>query len=98
MRVQTHTIWVHRRPITSAIDAAAAQGSDDLSPFIDRMIAQMKYCPSFMVDITPDAEGLLLAGAQRITRTRKQDDGMVLLQTQRGDLWVTSADFQRLMR
>jgi hypothetical protein len=96
MRVQTYTPWVHRHA-TPRDDQAAAQPPDDLAGFIDGLIAQVTYCPSFMTQITPDTSGLLVAGTQRVIEMDEQQDGMVALRTEGRNVWVTSADYHRLL-
>jgi hypothetical protein len=95
MRVQTYASWQHQQvvPVGPGI---APQSLDNFTGVIDTLIAQMTYCPSFVIQITPDAEGLLLRGAQRVVQTEEQRDGMVLLRTQAGQVWITRADYHRL--
>jgi hypothetical protein len=95
MRVQTYASWVHRHaaPLPAG---AAPQSLDDLAGVIDTFIAQVAYCPSFIIQITSDAQGLLFKGAQRVVQTHEQRDGMVVLRTHTGQVWITQADYQRL--
>jgi hypothetical protein len=95
MQVRTYANWVHHHaaPLPAG---AAPQSADDLTGVIDTLIAQVAYYPSFVVQITSDAEGLLLPGAQRVVQTEAQRDGMVVLRTQVGQVWITQADYQRL--
>ena len=96
MRVQTYASWDHRR--TAPRDAGvAAQQPDDLTSFIDTLIAQVAYYPSFVIQITSDVHGLLIKGAQRVIQTEEQLDGMVVLRTHDGDVQITHADYQRLV-
>jgi hypothetical protein len=95
MRVQTYVNRAH--PHTASLPAGAVpQSADDLAGVIDTLIAQMAYYPSFVIQITPDAEGLLLRGAQRVVETEAQRDGMVVLRTHAGQVWITQANYQRL--
>jgi hypothetical protein len=89
MRIQTYAQWSHRHIMSD-------DGSE-VADFIDGLIAQMTYYPSYITQITPDAQGFLLAGKQRVVETTEQGDGMVALHTEGRDLWVTRADFQRLL-
>jgi hypothetical protein len=98
MRIQTHTRLVHQRHAALPNDVAAPARHDPLAPVIGCMIEELTYSPSFRVDITPDAEGLLVGGTQRVLKLDEQADGMVAMQTQRGQLWVTYADYRRLTR
>ena len=96
MRVQTYASWVHRQ--TTPLPAGATpQSPDDLDGVIDTLIAQVPYYPSFAVQITPDAQGLLLQGSQRVVQTEEQADGMVVLRTHGGQVWIIQADYQRLV-
>jgi hypothetical protein len=95
MRVQTYANWIHQ-PVASLPAGTAPQSPDDLAGIIDTLIAQVAYCPSFIIQITSDAQGLLLKGAQRVVQTQEQRDGMVVLRTQAGQVWITQADYQRL--
>jgi hypothetical protein len=96
MRIQTHTRLVHHQPRRLPNEKTSTARYDDLAPFIDGMIEELAYSPSFRVEITPDADGLLVGGTQRVLQLREQADGMVALRTQRGELWVTYADYRRL--
>ncbi|HJZ47937.1 MAG TPA: hypothetical protein VKE41_12255 [Roseiflexaceae bacterium] len=96
MRVQTYTIWVHRHE-PPRDNWASAQPQDDLTDFIDGMIAQMTYCPSFVTNISPDSNGLLVAGTQQVIQIDEQQDGMVALRTKGRNLWVTHAAYRRLL-
>jgi len=96
MRVQTYASWVHRHA-ASPHAGATPQSPDDLDGVIDTLIAQVAYYPSFVLQITPDAQGLQLQGSQRIVQTEAQRDGMVVLRTQGGQVWITQADYQRLV-
>jgi hypothetical protein len=96
MRIQTYASWVHRHAAPPAA-GTAAQPVDDLTGLIDALIAQVAYYPSFVVEITPDARGLLIAGAQRVVQTKEQPDGMVFLRTPGGNVWITHADYHRLL-
>jgi hypothetical protein len=98
MRIQTHTRLVHHRLAALPNEMAAPTRPDALAPVISCMIEELAYSPSFRVDITPDADGLLVGGTQRVLQLDEQADGMVAMQTQRGQLWVTYADYRRLMR
>jgi hypothetical protein len=96
MRVQTYAIWVHRQ--ASPRDGEpSAQPIDDLTDFIDGLIAQVPYYPSFVTQITPDSQGLLVAGKQRVVQMDEQQDGMVVLRTEGRNVWVTHADYERLL-
>jgi hypothetical protein len=96
MRVQTYVSWVHRH--AAPRDAGgAAQLPDDLTGIIDALIAQVAYYPSFVIQITPDADGLLIKGAQRVVQTEEQLDGMVVLRTPGSNVWITHADYQHLL-
>ena len=96
MRVQTYASWEHRHAVPPH-PRAALQSSDDLAGVIDSLIAQVAYCPSFAVQITPDAQGLLLQESQRVVETEEQGDGMVVLRTHDGQVWITQADYHRLV-
>jgi hypothetical protein len=96
MRIQTYANWAHRHAAPPAAGTAAPP-VDDLTGIIDDLIAQVAYYPSFVVEMTPDACGLLLAGAQRVVQTEEQPDGMVCLRTAGGKIWVTHADYHRLL-
>jgi hypothetical protein len=95
MRVQTYANWIHR-PAAPLRAGATPQSPDDLAGVIDTLITQVAYCPSFIIQITSDTQGFLLGGAQRVVQTEEQRDGMVLLRTQAGQVWITQADYQRL--
>jgi hypothetical protein len=96
MRVQTYASWVHRYAALPRADAAP-QSPDELDGVIDTLIAQVPYYPSFAVQITPDTQGLLLQGSQRVVHTEEQADGMVVLRTDGGQVWIIQADYQRLV-
>ena len=96
MRVQTYAGWVHRR-VAPGDAGVAAQQLDDPTGFIDTLIAQMRYYPSFRIQITSDVHGLLIKGTQRVVQTEEQPDGMVVLRTHSGDVQITHADYQRLV-
>ena len=96
MRVQTYANWIHQHAAPPRA-GAALQSPDDLAGVIDTLIAQVAYYPSFVIQITPDAEGLLLPGAQRVVQTEAQDDGMVALRTRGGQVWITQADYHQLL-
>jgi hypothetical protein len=96
MRVQTYASWVHQHAARQHV-GAAPQSADDLGGVIDSLIAQMAYYPSFVIQITPDAQGLLLQGAQRVIQAEEQRDGMVVLRTGGSRVWITQADYQRLL-
>jgi len=96
MRIQTYALWVHRHE-SPRDGETSAQPQDELNDFIDGLIAQMTYCPSFITQITPDSQGLLVAGKQRVVQMDEQQDGMVALRTEGRDVWVTHADYQRLL-
>ena len=96
MRVQTYASWEHRYA-TSPRAGANPQSHDELDGVIDTLIAQMPYYPSFAVQITPDAQGLLLRGSQQVVQTEEQGDGMVVLRTYSGQVLITLSDYQRLM-
>ena len=96
MRVQTYASWVHRRVVPWEASVAAQQ-PDDLTGFIDTLIAQVAYYPSFVIQITSDVHGLLIKGAQRVVQTEEQLDGMVVLRTHSGDVQITHADYRRLV-
>jgi hypothetical protein len=96
MRIQTYASWQHRNaasPHTQAVPHA----TDQLTSIIDTLIAQVTYYPSFVIQITPDAQGLLLQGSQPIVQTEEQPDGMVSLRTQGSQVWITQADYHRLV-
>jgi hypothetical protein len=95
MRVQTYAIWDHHHE-SPAQGQASARPLDDLSEFIDGLIAQVTYYPSYIAQISPDTQGLVIAGTQRVVQTEEQPDGMVALRTEGRNLWVTHADYQRL--
>jgi len=44
-----------------------------------------------------DAQGLLVAGAQPVVQADEQPDGMVVLRTRGGNVWVTHATYHRLV-
>jgi hypothetical protein len=93
MRVQTYASWVH--PYAALPRAnGAPQSPDELDGIIDTLIAQVPYYPSFAVQITRDAQGLLLQGSQRVVQTEEQADGMVVLRTHGGQVWIIQADYQ----
>ena len=96
MRVQTYAIWVHRRTVPQNT-RTTAHAADQVTGFIDGLIAQMTYYPSFVVQITPDADGLVVGSKQRVIAMDEQHDGMVALRTEGRDLWITHADYQRLL-
>lgn len=96
MRVQTYAIWVHRHE-SPRDDHASAQPLDDLTGFIDGLIAQLAYYPSFMVQITPDYGGLWVEETQRVVQMDEQQDGMVALRTDGRNIWITQADYHRLL-
>src|SRR5690242_2019165 len=96
MRVQTYASWEHRHA-TPAYTGAIPQSPDDLGGVIDSLIAQVMYYPSFVMQIMSDTHGLLLPGAQRVVQTEAQRDGMVILRTHSGQVWITQADDQRLL-
>jgi hypothetical protein len=96
MRVQTYASWVHRHPAPPRAEAAP-QSPDDLTGIIDTLIAQVAYYPSFVIQITPDSQGLQIQGSQPILQTETQRDGMVVLRTYDGQVWITQADYQRLV-
>lgn len=95
MRVQTYASWQHQHATPQAA-RTAPQPLDDLSGIINDLIAQVAYYPSAVVHITPDARGLLIAGAQRVIETEEQRDGMVVLRTQESKVFITRADYHRL--
>jgi hypothetical protein len=96
MRVQTYASWVHRHPAPPRAEATP-QSPDGLTNIIDTLIAQVAYYPSFVIQITPDAQGLQIQGSQRIVETEAQHDGMVVLRTHDRQVWITQADYQRLV-
>jgi hypothetical protein len=96
MRVQTYASWQHHHAIP-APSGTVPQVLDDLSSIIKDLIAQVAYYPSSVVQITPDAGGLLIAGAQRVIETEEQRDGMVALRTQESKVFITHADYHRLV-
>jgi hypothetical protein len=89
MRIQTYAVWVHQ-PMPS-------QDGGELAEFIDGLIAQVTYCPSFVTQIIRDTQGLLLAGEQRVVEMADQGDGMVALRAEGHNVWVTHADYERLL-
>ena len=96
MRVQTYASWVHRQ--TTPLPAGATpQSPNDLTGVIDTLIAQVAYYPSFVIQITPDVQGLQIQGSQPIVQTEAQRDGMVVLRTHDRQVWITQADYQRLL-
>jgi hypothetical protein len=96
MRVQTYASWEHRYAAPRRAEALS-QSSDEFDGVIDTLIAQVPYYPSFAVQITPDAQGLLLRGCQQVVQTEEQCDGMVVLRTYSGQVLITQSDYQRLM-
>ena len=96
MRVQTYASWQHQHAIPAPA-GTAPQPLDDLSSIINDLIAQVAYYPSSVIQITPDAGGLLIAGAQRVIETEEQRDGMVVLRTQESKVFITHADYHRLV-
>ena len=96
MRVQTYASWDHSHAVAPHT-GAASQSPDNLDGVIDTMIAQVAYYPSYIVQITLDAQGLQLRGSQRVVQTEEQRDGMVVLRTHGGQTWITQADYQRLV-
>lgn len=88
MRIQTYAVWVHQ-PVP-------AQPRDELADFIGGLIAQVTYYPSYITQIIRDAQGLLLAGKQRVVEMADQGDGMVALRAEGRSVWVTRADLERL--
>jgi hypothetical protein len=96
MRVQTYASWQHQHATPRAA-GDAPQPLDDLSSIINDLIAQVAYYPSFVVHIRPDARGLLIAGAQRVIEAEEQLDGMVVLRTQESKVFITHADYHRLV-
>jgi len=95
MLVQTYALWKHT-PHPRAAESAD-QPSDDIASFIDNLIARVTYYPSFTVQITPDAQGRLVAGTQPIVQVDEQHDGMVVLRTRERTLWITHAAYHRLV-
>jgi hypothetical protein len=96
MLVQTYAIWVHQPPPPR--DAGTAgQSVDDLTGFINDLIARVAYYPSFTVQMSLDAQGLLVAGVQQVVQADEQPDGMVVLRTRGGNVWVTRATYHRLV-
>jgi hypothetical protein len=96
MRVQTYASWVHRHSAPSPAEATP-QSADDLTGIIDTLIAQVAYYPSFVIQITPDSQGLQIQGSQPIVQMEAQRDGMVVLRTHDRQVWITQADYQRLV-
>jgi hypothetical protein len=96
MRVQTYALWVHRQASPRDGDTPT-QPRDELANFIDGLIAQVTYYPSFITQIIRDAQGLQLAGKQRVVEMNDQSDGMVALRTEARAVWVTRADYLRLL-
>jgi hypothetical protein len=96
MRVQTYATWLHRQTVPPRA-GATPQSSDDLDGVIDTLIAQVAYYPSFVVQITSHAQGLRIQGSQPVIQTEAQRDGMVVLRTHGGQVWITQADYQRLV-
>jgi hypothetical protein len=96
MRVQTYALWVHP-PVLPRDAEPDGQPLDDLTGFIDDLIARVTYYPSFTIQITPDAHGHLLAGAQQVVQVDEQRDGMVVLRTPGSTMWITHAAYQRLV-
>jgi hypothetical protein len=94
MRAQTYAIWIHSGPAAPTSKRAPDQAD---APFIDTLIAQLQYYPSFMTDIVYRDDGLLVNGIQRVVRITEQNDGMVVLETQESRFWVTQALYQRLV-
>lgn len=95
MRVQTYAIWEHQ--LAPRQDAEIArQPVDDITGFIDDLIARVAYYPSFTLQITPDAHGLLVAGAQRVIQADEQPDGMVAIRTPDRNVWITQAAYHQL--
>src|SRR4051812_35917254 len=96
MRVQTYTNWVHRHEPPRAAEITQSP-IDALTGIINDLIAQVTYYPSYVVQISPDAQGLLIAGAQRVLQTEEQPDGMVVLRTHARNIWITHAAYHRLL-
>ena len=96
MRVQTYASWEHHYAAPARADTAP-QSLDQLDGVIATLVAQVPYYPSFAIQITPDAQGLLLQGSQRVVQTEEQADGMVVLRTHDGQVWIIHADYQRLL-
>ena len=96
MRVQTYAIWVHRHEALRG-EHASTPPIDDLTGFINGLIAQMTYYPSFTIQITPDSGGLWVDETQRVLQMDEQQDGMVALRTESHKLWITRADYHRLV-
>ena len=96
MRVQTYASWNHCHALAPRA-GTASQSPDNLDGVIDTLIAQVAYYPSYIVQITLDAQGLQLRGCQRVVQTEEQRDGMVVLRTHGGQMWITQADYQRLV-
>jgi len=96
MRVQTYATWVHHYVASPRADPAP-QSVDELDGVIATLIAQVPYYPSFAVQITSDTQGLLLQGSQHVIQTEEQRDGMVVLRTHAGQVWITQADYHRLV-
>jgi hypothetical protein len=96
MRIQTYASWIHCHAAAPRAEAAS-QSPDNLGGVIDTMIAQLAYYPSYIVQITLDAQGLKLRGSQRVVQMEEQRDGMVVLRTHGGQMWITQADYHRLV-
>ena len=79
------------------VAGAAGQPNDDITSFIDDLIARITYYPSLKVQIASDAQGRLLAGTQPVVQIDEQGDGMVVLRTPEGTIWITHAAYDRLV-
>ena len=96
MRVQTYALWNHQAHLSPEAEPGV-RPRDVVAGFIDDLIARVAYYPSFTVQITPDAQGRLVAGAQPIVQVDEQRDGMVALRTRKGAMWITCAAYDRLI-
>jgi hypothetical protein len=96
MLVQTYALWKHR-PQRPRGTEPVGQPNDAIAGFIDDLIARVMYYPSFTVQIAPDAQGRLVAGAQPVVQVDEQRDGMVVLRTQDSALWITHAAYHQLV-
>jgi hypothetical protein len=96
MLVQTYALWKHARSLPYTAQSTE-QASTDIARFIDDLIACVTYYPSSPVQIAPDESGHLIAGTQAIVQVDEQRDGMVMLRTCEGAIWITYAAYHQLV-